>query len=136
MKHLPYIAWIALGSGLGGGLRYGLDQLALGIGLGGFPVATLFVNLSGSLLVGYLAGLWATGGNKAVALQKWHLWVTGFCGGYTTFSAFSWQILELVQASEGTLAGAYAAGSIGLGVLAVAVGMSMALRRRSEPPAA
>lgn len=123
---------IALGSGLGGGLRNGLDWGAFQIGMVSFPYATLFINLSGSLLIGYLAGLWATGGGQTVSPQKWHFWVTGFCGGYTTFSAFSWQVLELVESSEGTLAGAYAAGSIGLGLIAVALGMSIALRRRGN----
>lgn len=123
---------IALGSGLGGGLRYGLDFLALSIGMGdGLPFSTFFINLTGSFLIGYLAGLWAMGGQEVPHPQKWHFWVTGFCGGYTTFSAFSWQILELVESGEGTLAGAYAAGSIGLGLVAVAVGMSMALRQRT-----
>jgi CrcB protein len=134
MRNLALIAVIALGSGLGGGLRYGLDQLTIHIGLGGFPVSTLLINLSGSLLVGYLAGLWATGSRRVVQLEKWHFWVTGFCGGYTTYSAFSWQVLEWVQSGEGTLAGAYAAGSVGLGLFAAAIGLSMALRRRGAPP--
>jgi fluoride exporter len=121
---------IALGSGLGGGLRYGIDFFVYGLGMAGFPLSTLFINLSGSLLIGYLAGSWAMGSTQTILPQKWHFWVTGFCGGYTTFSAFSWQVLELVQSSEGTLAGAYAAGSIGLGLIAVAIGVSMARRRR------
>mgnify|MGYP005851773563 CR=1 FL=1 len=121
MKTLLYIA---VGSGLGGGLRYGLDLLARCIGMGGFPFSTLFINLSGSLLIGYLAGLSAMGSKKTVHPQKWHFWVTGFCGGYTTFSAFNWQVLELIQAGKGTLAGAYAAGSIGLGLIAVSMGFT------------
>lgn len=117
------LLWIALGSGLGGGLRHGIDLVARGIGMGGFPFSTLLINLSGSLLVGYLAGRWAMDGSRTVHPQKWHFWVTGFCGGYTTFSAFSWQVLELVGSGAGTLAGAYAAGSIGLGLIAVSVGI-------------
>jgi CrcB protein len=127
---------IAFGSGLGGGLRHGLDSLAFYFGMGGsLPLSTLLINLSGSLLVGYLAGRWAMRGHGTPQPQKWHFWVTGVCGGYTTFSAFSRQVLELVQSGEGTLAGAYAAGSIGLGVIAVTVGMSMALRQRTADSA-
>lgn len=122
--------WIGLGSGLGGGLRYSLDWLALNAGLATFPLSTLCINLSGSLLIGYLAGRWATGGAARPHPGKWHFWITGFCGGYTTFSTFSWQVLDLVRQSEGTLAGAYAAGSIAFGVLAVWLGLSLAMRGR------
>jgi CrcB protein len=125
------IFWIGLGSGLGGSLRYLLDLLALNVGFAALPVATFFINLSGSLLIGYLAGLWATGGAVTPHPYKWHFWVTGFCGGYTTFSSFSWQVLELVRQGEGTLAGGYAAGSIFLGVMAVWFGLSLAMRGRS-----
>jgi CrcB protein len=62
---------------------------------------------------------------------KWHFWITGFCGGYTTFSTFSWHILALVQKGEGSLAGAYAAGSIALGLIAVWMGLSLAMRKQS-----
>jgi len=120
--------WIGLGSGLGGGLRYLLEVLALNVGLTFFPVSTLVINLSGSLLIGYLAGLWATGGAAAPHPHKWHFWTTGFCGGFTTFSAFSWQVLDLVREGEGTLAGAYAAGSIALGLIAVWMGLLLAVR--------
>jgi CrcB protein len=125
---MKLLFWIGLGSGIGGGLRYLLDVLALNIGLTFFPVSTLVINLSGSLLIGYLAGLWATGGAATPHPHKWHFWTTGFCGGFTTFSAFSWQVLDLVREGEGTLAGAYAAGSIALGLIAVWMGLSLAMR--------
>lgn len=124
------LLWIGLGSGLGGGLRYLFDWLAISVGLGAFPVSTFVINLSGSLLIGYLAGLWATGGAVTPHPYKWHFWITGFCGGYTTFSSFSWQVLKLVREGEGTLAGAYAAGSVALGLVAVWYGLSLAMRGR------
>ncbi len=123
--------WIGLGSGLGGSLRYLLDVLVLKMGLVAFPVSTLVINLSGSLLIGYLAGLWATGGAVTPHPYKWHFWITGFCGGYTTFSTFGWQVLDLVREGEGTLAGAYAAGSIAIGLVAVWFGLSLAMRGRN-----
>ncbi|MBC8188861.1 MAG: CrcB family protein [Puniceicoccaceae bacterium] len=126
---LQQLLWIGLGSGLGGGLRYLLDSLVVLAGLAVMPLSTLFINLTGSFLIGYLAGLWATGGAMTAHPYKWHFWITGFCGGYTTFSTFSWHILELVQKGEGSLAGAYAAGSIALGLIAVWMGLSLAMRK-------
>lgn len=120
------LMWIGFGSGLGGGFRYLLDVLAVHAGWVAFPFSTLCTNLSGSLLIGYLAGRWATAGAAMPHPYKWHFWITGVCGGYTTFSTFSWQALDLVRQGEGTLAGAYAAGSISLGILAVGVGITLA----------
>ena len=128
---LQQLLWIGLGSGLGGALRYLLDSLVVLAGLAVMPLSTLFINLTGSFLIGYLAGLWATGGAMTAHPYKWHFWITGFCGGYTTFSTFSWHILALVQKGEGSLAGAYAAGSIALGLIAVWMGLSLAMREQS-----
>ena len=122
------LLWLGLGSGLGGCLRYLLDLLALNVVLAAFPVSTFLINVSGSLLIGYLAGVWASGDALSPRSCRWHFWITGFCGGYTTFSTFSWQVLDLVRTGEGTLAGAYAAGSIAFGMLAVWFGLSLAMR--------
>ena len=122
------LLWLGLGSGLGGCLRYLLDLLALNVGLAAFPVSTFLINVSGSLLIGYLAGVWASGDALSPGSCRWHFWITGLCGGYTTFSTFSWQVLDLIRAGQGTLAGAYAAGSIAFGMLAVWFGLSLAMR--------
>ncbi len=121
---------VGLGSGLGGGLRSLIDLLVINLGLGALPISTFFINLTGSLLIGYLAGLW--GNDNAIPTNKWHFWVTGFCGGYTTFSAFSWQVMDLLRQGEGRLAGFYAASSIALGLVAVWIGLSFANRRAAQ----
>lgn len=123
-----HLLWIALGSGLGGGLRYALDQLAMQAGTEAYPISTFVINLSGSLLIGFLAGLWASGGAAGPHPYKWDFWMTGFCGGYTTFSAFSWQVLSMIESGQAQMAGFYAAASVGLALIAVWLGVSWATR--------
>lgn len=130
------LLWIALGSAIGGTVRFALDQLAFQLGAGAFPVSTFVINLSGSLLIGYLAGLWAEGGAAGPHPHKWHFWMTGVCGGYTTFSAFSLQLLELIESGHAQLAGFYAAASVGIGLIAVWIGISWATGKRQKEEAA
>lgn len=124
--------WVGLGSALGGSIRYALDQLAQQAGAGTFPISTFCVNLSGCLLIGALAGLWASGGAAGPHPNKWHFWMTGFCGGFTTFSAFSWQVLSLIEDGHAQLAGFYAAASVGLGLIAVWAGLSWSSKWHKE----
>lgn len=125
---------IAIGSALGGLARIGFDQAALALGIAAFW-ATLVVNISGSTLIGWLAGCWAHGGAASPNPWKWHFWMTGICGGYTTFSMFSWQVLESLQNGEGLLAGYYAAGSVGISLLGTALGFSLGQRGEPKPEA-
>jgi len=127
-----HLIWIALGSALGGSLRYLLDQLAMQAGAGAFPISTFAINLSGSLLIGFLAGLWASGGAVAPHPYKWHFWMTGVCGGYTTFSTFSWQVLTMIENGHAQLAGIYAASSVVFGLIAVWAGLSWATGNRKK----
>lgn len=123
---------VALGAAFGGCVRYGADLLWLQLGAGSFPLATFLVNLSGSLAIGYFAGCWSKAGQLVVPTQHWHFWVTGFCGGYTTFSTFAWELLEMIRVGEGQAAGVYAAASVGLGVIAVWLGLSLAIKRTTS----
>ena len=119
---------IALGSALGGFLRVGIEALANGLGVQ-LPLATVVINVSGSYLVGRLAGSGTRESALGPSSVKWHFWVTGFCGGYTTFSLFSKELLDFVLAGSGQLAGLYAAGSVVLGLLAVWYGFSVSRAR-------
>jgi len=129
---MKFVPTIALGSGLGGALRYAVDLVSIQAGAGTFPAGTLLANVTGSLLIGWLAGRWATGGALAPHPGRWHFWMTGFCGGYTTFSAFAWQALDMIRQGEAQAAGFYAAASIGLGMIAVWVGLSIGVRGRGD----
>ena len=82
-----------------------------------FPAGTLLVNVLGSLLVGWLAARFGGGHGSARLLL-----ITGFCGGFTTFSAFTLETLQLAQEGRGGRALAYVAASLALGVGAVAAG--------------
>ena len=81
---------VALGGALGSVARFGLSNLIAARYAGNFPVATLVVNVTGSLAIGYLAAATPSQSMRAFLM-------VGVCGGFTTFSAFSLQNLELMQ---------------------------------------
>jgi len=89
------LLWIALGGAAGSVIR-ALVGMALH---SRFPWATLLVNTVGSFMIGWL--MTRLGGIEPLGMSRWHaLLVVGFCGGFTTFSTFSWQTLELMQRGE------------------------------------
>ena len=113
------ILLVAIGSGLGGVLRY-LVPCWIGAAKG-FPWATLTVNVVGSLLVGLLSGLLARhGGSSAESIRAFA--VVGFCGGFTTFSTFSNETFRLIESSHWPSAVAYVSLSILAGLTAVFLG--------------
>jgi len=124
---------VAVGSGLGSGLRFICDAFGKGWDPGGFPWITFFINISGSLLIGFLIGRHAREKSTAGFFCTETFWVTGFCGGFTTFSAFSWQTLDLIHRGEAGLAAMYAGVSIFAGVAAVALGMVWGRSRKTPP---
>ncbi|MDR2513174.1 MAG: CrcB family protein [Puniceicoccales bacterium] len=93
--NLQWACLVAAG-GAAGALLRGCVALAL---KGEFPWATLLVNVLGAFLVGFVMG--RTGAWDEPVAMRWHaLLVTGFCGGFTTFSAFSWQTLEQMHRGQ------------------------------------
>lgn len=122
---------IALGSGLGGALRIIFGELSLGLGLA-TPWATFTANSLGSFLIGWLVGVWTSEGRSKQAPLAWHFWITGFCGGLTTFSLFSWEVLEFIQAGSGQIAGLYAASSMGIGIIGASLGFALSKRCVSD----
>ncbi len=112
----PYLQ-VAIGGAAGSVARYAVYRL---MPVQGFPLATLAVNIGGSLVMGILAALLAHRGAQHLS----PLLLTGFLGGFTTFSAFSLDALNLWERGNMTAAALYIAGSVVLSLVAVMVGMT------------
>lgn len=120
MSSLPALVWIALGGAVGSVAR---AMVALSLPAR-FPWATLLVNVLGSLLIGWLmARLGPIEGGTAASLRS--LLVAGFCGGFTTFSTFSWQTLEQMQKGQWGAAAANVLLSVSLCLVAVWLGFRL-----------
>src|SRR5258705_8231480 len=111
---------VAAGSVLGGVARY-LASLAIQLGPP-FPWATLFVNVTGSFIIGFYAALSGPDGRLFASAQQRQFVTTGFCGGFTTFSTFSLETFRLFQAGDTRTALVNIAASIGASLLAVWLG--------------
>jgi fluoride exporter len=105
--------WIAVGSALGGTARYWCSGLAARLIGETFPWGTFVVNVVGSFIIGFFATLTGPDGRVYVGSTARQFVMVGFCGGYTTFSSFSLQTLNLMNDGEWLQAG----GNIGLSVL-------------------
>jgi fluoride exporter len=127
----PYVC-VAAGSVAGGVARY-LVALLFATAAG-FPWATLFVNVTGSFIIGCYATLSGSEGRMPASVQQRLFVMTGFCGGYTTFSAFSLETLMLVRAGLVRTALTYIGVSVATWLLAVWLGHAMAvwLNRRNR----
>jgi len=113
---------VFLGSGLGGLARWLLTAWVTHRAGTSFPWGTLLVNVSGSFLIGVFSGM---SGVEERALVRSHFrefFMIGICGGYTTFSSFSLQTLQLVQQGDTLRAGANAGLSVVLCLAAVGMG--------------
>lgn len=113
---------IGVGGALGALSRYVASGWVQNMTGSEFPWGTMAVNVSGSLALGFLL-VWLQA-NVSVELRQFV--ALGFLGSFTTFSTFSYEAVALVQDGELWRAGGYLAGSVMLGVLALAVGMSLA----------
>ena len=92
--------WIAIGSALGGVARYWCSGVAARLVGETFPWGTLIVNVVGSFIIGFFATLTGPDGRVFASSTARQFVMIGICGGYTTFSSFSIQTLNLAQDGE------------------------------------
>jgi len=112
---------VAAGGAAGALARYGAGALALRLGLAGFPWSTLAVNIIGGFAMGILAG-WLADGAPALRLFLG----VGVLGGFTTFSAFSLDVVRLLESNQLAPAFAYVLASVIASVLACWLGLALA----------
>lgn len=114
---------VFFGGGLGASLRHAVNLGCARIWGTGFPYGTFAVNVTGSLIMGLIAGYLAF---KGEASQPWRLFLmTGVLGGYTTFSAFSLDSVLLYERGELGLAALYVGGSVVLSLAGLVAGLSL-----------
>lgn len=110
------------GSGLGGVARWTVQSLIIQRISSAFPLSTLVVNITGCFIIGMIYGLSA--GNELSNGWKLAL-TTGFCGGFTTFSTFSFENVQLLKNGNYGLFAINIIASVLLGIAAVIAGLSM-----------
>ncbi|MGH6734793.1 MAG: fluoride efflux transporter CrcB [Methyloceanibacter sp.] len=124
---LAIYLWIAVGSALGGVARYWCSGVAARLFGETFPWGTVFVNVTGSFLIGFFATLTGPDGRMFAGSTMRQFVMFGLLGGFTTFSSFSLQTLNLVQDGELLQAGGNIVASVLLCLLAVWLGHVLAL---------
>jgi len=114
------LLYILIGGGLGSVCRYLISEYAPHFYTGEFPIGTFLANIIGCFVIGILAALIHTNSPLSPLL------VTGFCGGFTTFSSFSKETFLFVKQKKVRLAITYVLSSTLLGITAVFVGFVIA----------
>jgi len=121
----PYL-WIFVGSGIGGAARYGSYGLMARLLGETFPWGTLFVNVLGCTFIGFFAAYTGPDGRLLVAPSIRQFVMPGICGGFTTFSTFSLETLNLARDGEWGKASANVLASVALCLLGVWLGYMLA----------
>jgi CrcB protein len=116
--------YVALGSAVGGAARFALSTFIQQRASSAFPVGTLIVNITGSLVLGFV--LRYALGSPSVSAEVRALLTTGFCGGYTTFSTFSYETIALIEDGDYRRAAVYIALSVAVSLTATFLGMAAA----------
>jgi CrcB protein len=121
-------AGVTLGSVIGGVLRALASMASISLLGSGFPVGTLFVNVLGSFIIGFYATLTGPDGRVFASSRSRQFVMAGICGGFTTFSMFSLETFDLLQAGRPLAAGLNVGISVTAWLAAVWLGHMAALR--------
>lgn len=113
---------VMAGGAAGAALRFQLARM-LPLSMGGWPWATFIANIAGGLAMGVLAA-WLV--RQGEAGEPWRLLLgVGVLGGFTTFSAFSLEMAQMIERGQGALAGGYALASVLLALAALFAGLAL-----------
>ena len=118
---MKQILFVGIGGAAGSILRYLTHVLTLKYYSASFPLATFIVNVAGCFLAGLIVGMITQETTEAQNLR--FLLITGFCGGFTTFSAFALENVRLMNSGSATIAVMYTLVSIAAGLLAMWIGL-------------
>lgn len=118
------LLFIFIGSGVGGLLRYALSGWAQRLTNGSFPIGTLFINVTGCLLIGFLTA--ALSGRMLMREEYRVALLIGLLGGYTTFSTFGMETFSLLNDGQTWRALLNVTASVVLGIAAVWSGYRLA----------
>ena len=120
--------WVGLGGAIGSMARYWAALAVARLWGEAFPWGTLLINVGGSFIIGVFATLTLPGGTMPASVNARAFVMAGFCGGFTTFSAFSLQSWDLIRSGAWMAAAANIAASVALCLLAVVAGSVLAAR--------
>lgn len=118
---MKQILFVGLGGAAGSILRYLASVATLKYYSASFPIATLIVNITGCFIAGLIFGLVSQETSDAQSLRL--LLITGFCGGFTTFSAFALENIKLMNSGNTPTAIFYVIVSVSAGLLAAWLGL-------------
>ena len=118
--------WITIGSAVGGAARFWMSGVVARLIGETFPWGTMLVNVVGSFIIGFVATLTSPDGRLFIGSTARLAIMAGFCGGFTTFSSFSIQTLNLINDGEYVQAGANIGLSVVLCLAAVWAGSAVA----------
>jgi CrcB protein len=118
--------WVAFGSAVGGVARYWIGVAVARLAGDAFPWGTLLINVVGSFVIGYFGTLTAADGLRPTGIEARLFVMVGLCGGFTTFSSFSLQTIDLLRGGENARALAYIVFSVAFCLAGTVVGSYLA----------
>jgi CrcB protein len=113
--------FVALGGAIGAMARYAISLLPVRTE---FPILTLITNIAGAVIIGFVVGM--AGSKNELSENATLFWKTGVCGGFTTFSTFSLEAINLLESRQYWMGGVYMALSLGCCLAGVIIGRRLA----------